>query len=87
MQCNIIFFFIFAVLLKNPPIIKSKPAPSDTAAITVTAGAATTVDRNITLTVFNPMKETPRTPSAACYGKNLSIDDDEVRVLGCSDEF
>ena len=51
--------------LTKPPIIKSKPAPSDTASIAVTAGAATTVDRNTTLMVFNPIKETARTPSAA----------------------
>jgi len=38
--------------LTKRPIIKSKPAPSDTASIAVAAGAATTVDRNTTLTVF-----------------------------------
>jgi len=45
--------------------MKRSPAPSDTASITVTAGDAVTVDKNTTLTVLKPIKDTAKTPSVA----------------------
>ena len=46
-------------------MMKRSPAPSDTASITVTAGEAITVDKNMTLTVFKPTNDTAKTPSVA----------------------
>ena len=46
-------------------MMKRSPVPSDTASITVTAGEAITVDRNMTLTVLKPTNDTAKTPSVA----------------------
>ena len=43
--------------------MKRSPAPSDTASITVTAGEATTVDKNMTLTVLKPTNDTAKKSS------------------------
>ena len=43
--------------------MKTSPAPSDTASITVTAGDAITVDKNTTLTVLKPINDIAKTGS------------------------
>ena len=52
-------------LLTNAPTMKRSPAPSDTASITVTAGEAITVDKNMTLTVLKLINDTAKTASVA----------------------
>ena len=46
-------------LLTNHPTMKRSPAPSDMASITVTAGEAIMVDKNMTLTVLKPTVAKP----------------------------
>ena len=43
--------------------MKRSPAPSDTASITVSAGVAIAVDKNMTLTVLKPTNDTAKTAS------------------------
>jgi len=69
-SASILIFSYFSALgdkflLTKPYFTKISAVPSDTASITVTAGDATTVDRETTLTVLSPVKETAITASGA----------------------